>query len=131
MWGMGNPKTSRPVRFKVYAPNGVAEVMVGWLHYHYVPPPGERCRLALLGLDGQTRILNGLAVVKDEEENVVAYHPRKPPTLPPFAGKNLSLLSPEQQTWLQNHPHWPSELELDWSKTAEDRGWSEEEYEGE
>lgn len=127
MWKTGNPAMNRPIRFRVYAPNGDAQVMVGWLHLHYVPPPQELCKVALTGLDGQTRILNGLVVVKDEEKNVVAYNPRRPPTLPPFADRSLSLLTPNERVWLDTHPHWPNELELDWDKQAEDRGWADDE----
>lgn len=83
--------------------------------------------MALTGLDGQTSILNGLCVVRDAEEDLVAYQPRKPPTLPPFADKSLSLMTPEEQAWLDANPAWPKMLELDWSKTAEDRGWVDDE----
>lgn len=81
--------------------------------------------MALTQLDGNTTILNGLCVVKDDEKDVIAYHPGKPPTLPPFADPCLSLLTAPQKEWWKAHPSWPKELELDWTTQAEDRGWGD------
>ena len=125
MWQTCVLGTSRPGRFKLYAPNGDVSIMVGWLHLHYVAPPKESCRVAITNLKGEMAILNGVCVVKDEETDIVAYNPRKPPTLPPFADQNMKLLTVGEQKWLVTHPTWPKELELDWDKQSEDRGWDE------
>lgn len=125
MWETGTPGGHRPLRFKMYAPNGEMRIVVGWLHLHYTAPPEESCRLALTNMEGETRVLSGVCVVKDEETDIVAYNPRKPPTLPPFADQNMTLLTIGEQKWLAAHPTWPRELELDWDKQPEDRGWDE------
>ena len=98
---------------RIYAPNGETSLLVGWLHLAYKTPPEEKCRIAVTMMKGETFILNGLVVVKDEENGVVAYNPRCPPDLPPFADKNLGILTETEQKWLGCHPHWPNELELD------------------
>jgi len=118
MWKSGEPQAERPVRLKVYAPNGEVSEVVGWLQLYYKAPPDEKCRMAITHLDEQTVILNGLVVVKDEEKDLVVYDPRRPPDLPPFAKKGMSLLTERERAWLDTHPHWPRELELDWSRRA-------------
>jgi hypothetical protein len=125
MWHTGQPGTHRPVRFKVYAPDGETSHLVGWLHLHYEEPPNERCRMALTKIGGDTVILNGLCVVRDEEADVIAYNPKNPPTLPEFADQKLSLLTEKQQEWWKRNPGWPKMLELDWDKKAEDSGWGD------
>lgn len=123
---MRSRRPTRPIRYKVYAPDGKAETVIGLLHMYYNSPPLERCRIAFTNLRGQTVLLNGLCLVVNEEDGSVAYHPRRPPRLPPFADQGLKLMEAAQEEWLKRHPDWPRELadDVDFDKPLGDgAGW--------
>lgn len=97
----------RPNRFKIYAPDGHSEEVVGWLALGYTPPPDEQHALTLHGMEGKVVALNPLCVVVDVEVKRIAYDPRVEPEPPPWGKKGLSVLGETHREWLKKNPHWP------------------------
>lgn len=99
--------SGRPNRFRIYAPNGHTEEVVGWLVLEYKPPPEEQHVLTLHRMNGKVVTLSPLCVVVDVEHRKVAYNPRVEPEPPPWGTKDLTILGPTHREWLKTNPHWP------------------------
>lgn len=117
-WGRSDPGPmnlgpSRPRKLKIWAPSGESTERTGYLALRTLVEGGDLMGLFIAGVHQNDprgwEEFKPLCVVQDMATKEIMYHPRMELNLP----DPLVLVTRRMKKWLDDHPAWPRELELE------------------